>query len=143
MAGIKHFYEIMWSTLKLLLRIQTTTKPNLTVYMKWRNNSKSIEKKNLNSCNPRSKYNRSTSIQYYEYKLRTGLLCCGTDLDSRSAYIPPPTDTSRQTPPPLAPTPNCVRGCMMRTPFVIKPSISEPFCHLVAFSYRYQMPTKY
>ncbi|MPC20781.1 hypothetical protein E2C01_013739 [Portunus trituberculatus] len=58
----------------------------------------------------------------------------GADRDSRSAYTPPPTDTSLQMPGLASPPQNWVGGCMMSTPLVVRPSISPLFCHLVAFS---------
>jgi len=64
----------------------------------------------------------------------TRLLFWGVDRDSRRAYIPPSTETSRQIPGlefPAKPS----RGCIMRMPLVVKPSISPSLYHFVAFSW--------
>ena len=64
---------------------------------------------------------------------RTRLLFCGVDRDSRRAYMPPSTETSRQIPGlefPAKPS----SGCMTSMPLVVRPSISPSLYHLVAFS---------
>jgi len=72
--------------------------------------------------------------RYYTHITQhTKLLFCGVDRDSRSAYIPPSTETSRQIPGlefPAKPS----SGCIMRMPLVVKPSISPSLYHFVAFS---------
>lgn len=49
-------------------------------------------------------------------------------------YIPPQTETSRHTPGSESPPQKEPWGCIRRIPFVVKPSISRPSCHFVAFS---------
>jgi hypothetical protein len=48
---------------------------------------------------------------------------------------PPPTDTSRHCPDFASPPKKEPRGCMMRTPFVVRASISPFSCHFAAFFY--------
>ena len=59
---------------------------------------------------------------------------CWAERDSRMEKTPPPTDTSRHMPHFASPPQKDPRGCMMRTPFVVRPSISRFSCHFVAFS---------
>lgn len=60
--------------------------------------------------------------------------CCA-DLDSLKLNISPPTEHSRHTPHLALPPQNWPFGCMIRTPFVVRPSISTLSCHFVAFSW--------
>lgn len=68
---------------------------------------------------------------------RTGWPFCCADLDSRRLNTSPPTEHSRHTPQSAKPPQNWPFGCIMRTPFVVRPSISTLSCHLVAFSYEF------
>ena len=63
---------------------------------------------------------------------------CWAERDSRMEKTPPPTDTSRHMPHFASPPQKEPRGCMMRTPFVVRPSISRFSCHFVAFSCKEQ-----
>jgi hypothetical protein len=63
---------------------------------------------------------------------------CWAERDSRMENTPPPTDTSRHRPHFASPPQKGPRGCMMRTPFVVRPSISRFSCHFVAFSCKEQ-----
>jgi len=63
---------------------------------------------------------------------------CWAERDSRIEKTPPPTDTSRHMPHFASPPQKDPRGCMMRTPFVVRPSISRFSCHFVAFSCKKQ-----
>lgn len=63
---------------------------------------------------------------------------CWADRDSLVVNTPPPTDVSSQYLHFASPPQNVPLGCIIRTPFVVSPSISLPFsCHLFAFSYKY------
>ena len=63
----------------------------------------------------------------------TRLLFWGADLDSLSAYKPPSTDTSLHVLG-FELLVNPSTGCIIRMPFVVRPSISPSLYHLVAFS---------
>ena len=67
----------------------------------------------------------------------TGWPFCCADLDSRKLKTSPPNDVSRHKPHFALPPQNLPFGCIMRTPFVVRPSISTLSCHFVAFSCTY------
>lgn len=56
----------------------------------------------------------------------------------RMEKIPPPTDTSSHRPDFASPPQKEPRGCMMRTPFVVRASISSFSFHFAAFFYEEQ-----
>jgi hypothetical protein len=78
-----------------------------------------------------------TISSQYEWRLTTSPFCWA-ERDSRKEKTPPPTDTSRHRPDFASPPQNDPRGCIMRTPFVVRPSISRFSCHFVAFSCKEQ-----
>lgn len=73
------------------------------------------------------------TMQVLAKQLLTRLLFCGVDLDSLRAYTPPSTETSLQILG-FGSVENPLIGCMIRTPFVVSPSISPSLYHFVAFS---------
>lgn len=66
----------------------------------------------------------------------TGWPFCCADRHSLRLNTSPPTDVSRHSPHSADPPQNWPLGCMIRTPFVVRPSISTLSCHLVAFSWK-------
>lgn len=64
----------------------------------------------------------------------TGWPFCCADLDSRRLKTSPPKDVSRHNPHFAVPPQNFPLGCIIKTPFVVRPSISTLSCHFVAFS---------
>lgn len=67
--------------------------------------------------------------------LLTGWPFCCADLDSLKLKTSPPKDVSRHKPHFAVPPQNFPFGCIIRTPFVVSPSISTLSCHFVAFSF--------
>lgn len=63
----------------------------------------------------------------------TGWPFCCADLDSLRLNISPPTEHSRHKR-----FSELVFGCIIKTPFVVRPSISILSCHFVAFSCQWQ-----
>jgi hypothetical protein len=64
---------------------------------------------------------------------------CWAERVSRMEKTPPPTETSRHRPDFASPPQKEPCGCMMRTPFVVRLSISWFSCHFVALSYKEQV----
>lgn len=87
-----------------------------------------------------SKFNRKRKYSNYvqtniDKNIHTTCPFRCADLDSLSACTPPPTDVSSQQLHFASPPQKLPFGCIMRTPFVVRPSISYPFSrHFEAFS---------
>lgn len=76
--------------------------------------------------------------QQIDGSIRTGSPFCCADLDSRRLKTSPPTEHSRHGVVPgfsVLPPTNSPFGCIIKMPFVVRPSISTLSCHFVAFSY--------
>lgn len=70
--------------------------------------------------------------------LRTGWPFCCAERDSRRLKTSPPTEHSRHRPHLALPPQNEPLGCIIKTPLVVRPSISTLSCHFVAFSCKQQ-----
>lgn len=71
-----------------------------------------------------------------EFSRRSVYTFCCADRLSRKENTAPPTEVSRQGPQVALPPQKSPLGCIMRTPFVVRPSISWFSVHFVAFSYK-------